>query len=198
MSDDEPVVPSATLATRVDLKPQRSQVVLLTMFGFATVALLLGAYMLTSNQAAGWAFVLLAVVAAGIPAWGWFSAQSDTDLHESRPTTISTADGLMVTTDSRILRSPVAAQAFMQLIEVSKRQRLPEADGLVQGGVLLPDSIEAANVVVQQINETVEGQARTLDAQLDRLQNGPTVLQRPEQVIPADESSLRLNSAPPL
>ncbi|AWL05900.1 hypothetical protein ACFOHT_19430 [Massilia oculi] len=193
MSDEEPAMPRATVTTQVELKPNGSQTLLVAMVVLAGVSLIAGAGMLMMDKDAGWAFVALSLLFAAAPAWGWFSAQADTDLHDSKPTTISTANGLIATTDSRTLRSPAATQALAQLIEVSQRQKLPQADGIIENGVLLPDSAEAANVVVQQINDIVEEQARALDAQVQRLEDVPTVAQRPEVDISPDDSSLRLN-----
>jgi hypothetical protein len=119
----------------------------------------------------------------------------DADYKDAKPTTISsTVHGLTASTDSRTLRSPDAAQAFALLVEATQRRKLPNADAIFENGVPIPDSGAAANARVQQINDVVDDQARNLEALVNGGQDGPTVIQRPaEMVIPPDDATSRLN-----
>lgn len=164
------------------------------MIVLAGVAMSLGATLLGLGNNAGWAFASFSLPLAWYAKKGWFVAHADADLSDAKPTTISTADGLTVSTDSRTFRSSDSAVAFANLvIEVSQRKALPLADGLVENGVVIPNSMDAANAQVRQINEIVEEQRRTLDALLNE-HTGPTVLQRPiETIVPQDDAITQLN-----
>ncbi|MGX9715497.1 hypothetical protein ACWYXJ_14725 [Janthinobacterium lividum] len=199
MSDNQSLMANATVAAKVDLNPQGSQTLLVGMIVLAGLSLILGAMLLGAGNNAGWAFVALSLVPTGIAGKGWFAAHSDADLNDANPTVISsTANGLTVSTDSRTLRSHNAAEAMVLLIEVSQRRKLPNADAIFENGAPIPDSAAAANVRVQQINDVVDEQARSLETLLNRGQDGPTLIQRPaEMVMPPDDVTSRLNVIPP-
>lgn len=199
MSDNQSLTASATVAAKVDLNPQGSQTLLVGMIVLAGISLISGAVLLGTGNNAGWAFVVFSLASTGIAAKGWFAAHSDADLNDANPTVISsTAYGLTVSTDSRTLRSSNATEAMARLIEVSQRQKLPNADAIFENGAPIPDSAAAANVRVQQINDVVDEQARSLETFLNRGHDGPTVIQRPaEMVMPPDDVTSRLNVIPP-
>lgn len=189
MSDKPIPTSNATVTTKVDLKPQGSQTWLVGFLVLSGLALILGAGLLGFSKDAGWGLIAFSALLAFISAWGWFVAHVDADLSDAKPTTISTPAGLTFSTDSRTLRSPTAADALALLIEASTRQKLPDADGIIENGVLVPNSADAANARVHQINQIVDDQARNVEILLAG-RNGPTVDQRPSTTaIPPDNTT---------
>jgi len=194
MSDAKLPAMTGKVETNVDLKPQGSQTFLVGLIVLAGVSLIVAALMLAASITAGWAFFGVTVVIAGVAARGWFVAHADSDLTDAKPTTVSsTPQGITVSTDSRTLRDATAAQAISTLIEVSQRQRLPEADAVFENGHPLPNSAAAANAIVQQINNAVEEQAAKIEALLHRGTTGPEIVQTPDMVLEHGELPSVLN-----
>lgn len=152
------------------VRPDRSQVVLVSLIIGSIVSLILGAILIAIDKQ-GWVFVALAVVLMGAVVWGWQRSQRDTDLAQAHPTTVALSDGANLSTDSRIFSSQDRVQNFVQLVEaLALRKPLPEPSGLVDSnGSVIPGSMQEAVRVVDNINEETQ---MFHDQTLERLRKG--------------------------
>lgn len=152
--------PSTTLkaSASFDVRPARSQVVLVGLTVASIVALLLGGMLLALDKASGWAFVGISAVLCIAIVWCWRQSHRDTDLAQAHPTKVILADGANLSTDSRLLSSPEGVRNVAQLLEALALQHpLPEPTGLAgPGGVAIPNTKQEALVVVQRINSGVQ------------------------------------------
>jgi hypothetical protein len=75
------------------------------------------------------------------------------------------------------------------LNEAHQRVPLPEADGIVENGEILPDGITEAQVRVREINSEVRMQAEAFEELVNGRRSGPAVTQRPSRpALHADDS----------
>lgn len=141
-----------------DVRPVRSQVVLVGLTIAAIVALLIGGGLLALDKASGWPFVAISGALCASIVWCWRQSQRDTDLAQSHPTKVVLADGANLSTDSRLLSSQEGVRIFAQVVEaLALRQPLPEPFGLAgPEGVLIPNSKQDAVNVVARINEETQ------------------------------------------
>lgn len=146
--------PSASAAVKadVDVKPRRSQVVLVALVVFAVISLLCAAALLAWSIAGwGW-FMGLAALSLVAVLFGWFRSQSDIDMEGSHPTSFTTPSGVTVATDSRLLRSPDGVASLIQSAEgILHRQPLPEPDGMVDKDFI--PILKSKDLAVTRINE---------------------------------------------
>lgn len=199
MSDQEQGAISATFTANVDMQPKASQIFLIGIIVLAAFCMACGTYLLSGERPnpAGWACFGLTALFGLTAVWSWRTSQSDSDLHSAVPTTVSQPDGLVVTTDSRNLRSTIAVQGLLQLCEAHVRRKLPEADGIVENGVVIPESKILANSQVQRINQEVETQAKLLENLVNRTTDGPSTTQIPSEDIPPGDIGSSLNYPAP-
>lgn len=169
---------TASVSTQVNLAPKASQTFLVSITVLAGVCIVCGAGLLSTEKEAGWGFVALASVLMGVAVRAWLSSQSDTDLHASTPTTITLPHGRAITTDSRNLRSKTAVDGLIQLCEAYHRTPLPQADGIIENGVIVPDSAAEAQARVLLINAEGEAQAAAVDELVNGPADGPVVSER--------------------
>ncbi|GEM_PF-3061909 len=189
MTEEQLPEPRATFAAQVNLVPKASQTFLISISLLSALCILCGAGLLSSNIDAGWAFVALAVVFMGGALLAWRSSQSDIDLHSSTPTTIALRDGTNVSTDSRTLRNKDALAGLLQLCEAHQRVALPVADGIVENGIVVPDSGAEAQRRVAAINDVVHAQAQVFDELVNGSNSGPVVSQRPVEAVPRADAA---------
>jgi hypothetical protein len=151
-------MPSPTTSLKAsasfDVRPVRSQVVLVGLTITAIVALLLGGVLLGLDKHSGWAFFATSVLLCGAVVWCWKQSQRDADLAQSHPTKVVLSDGANLSTDSRLLSSPEGVRNMAQMLEaLALRQPLPEPAGLVgPGSTLIPGSKQEAVDAVAKIN----------------------------------------------
>jgi hypothetical protein len=185
----------ASVEARVTLLPKASQTFLVSVTVLAGLCVVCGSGLLSLGANAGWAVCSFAIPLMGTAFLAWRSSQSDTDLDTSAPTTLSSPDGMQISTDSRNLRNVDAVNGLVQLLEASRRTSLPEPDALFENGMVIPNSVVEAQARVQHINNNVEAQSRNIDALLNGPPQEPTILQRPsETMIPSDDSIM--NNSP--
>jgi hypothetical protein len=137
-----------------DVRPVRSQVVLVGLTVTAIVALIVGGVLLALDKSSGWPFVLISAGLCASVVWCWRQSHRDTDLAQSHPTKVVLADGTNLSTDSRLLSSPDGVRNVAQVLEaLALRQPLPEPSGMVDPGVVpIPNSKQEAVDVVAKIN----------------------------------------------
>lgn len=199
MSEQEQGAISATFKANVDMQPKASQIFLVGIIALAAFCMACGTFLLSGERpnSAGWACFGLTGLFGLTAVLSWRKSQSDSDLHSAVPTTVSLPDGLVLTTDSRNLRSTIAVQGLRQLCEAPLRRKLPDADGIVENGVVIPGSEALANSQVQRINDEVEAQAILFENLVNRTTNGPSSTQIPSGDIPPDDIGSRLNYPTP-
>jgi hypothetical protein len=188
MTDPQSPLTSASLAAQVNLVPKASQTFLVSISVLAGLCVVCGAILLFSSNEAGWAFVALASVLMCGALWAWRSSQSDIDLHSSAPTTLSLSDGTNVSTDSRTLRSKEAVAGLLQLCEAHQRVPLPVADGIVESGMVVPDSAAEAQLRITAINDVANVQAEAFDELVNGSRGGPVVTQRRLDDLPRSDT----------
>jgi hypothetical protein len=173
---------TARMSARIKLDPKASQIVLIAAMGLATISLLVAARMLSEGNPAGWAFLAFTTVVFGSTLYAWKSAQSDTDLTDSHPTTVALANGTSLSTDSRTLRNP---EVLKVLVQVLAMKPLPPAIGVVgPDGNVMPESEAQAIRTGEQINASVHQlSSQIMDAMHDRT-SGPGSLQGPVDPSP--------------
>jgi hypothetical protein len=137
-----------------DVRPVRSQVVLVALTVAAITALLVGGALLALDKSSGWAFVLISAGLFASVVWCWRQSHRDADLAQSHPTKVVLADGTNLSTDSRLLSSPDGVRNVAQVLEaLALRQPLPEPSGMVGPGVVpIANSKQEAIDVVARIN----------------------------------------------
>lgn len=137
-----------------DVKPAKSQVVLVSLSVAAMIALLIGGGLLAVDKPSGWPFVAISTALFAAIVWCWRQSQRDTDLAQSHPTKVVLADGANLSTDSRLLSSPQGVRDLSKVIEsLAMRQPLPAPSGLTgPNGVPIPNSEAGALEVVESIN----------------------------------------------
>lgn len=147
-----------------EVRPVRSQVVLVGLTVTAIVALLLGAALLSQDKYSGFLFLVISVALCSVITWCWLKSQRDTDLAQSPPAKVVLANGANVSLDNRLLGSPDTFRSLSNIIEVlSVRVPLPAPAGLTgDDAIPIPNSRQAAedkvivfNAEVQKCNDQV-------------------------------------------
>lgn len=169
---------NANIEATFKIEPTRSQSVLVAaaVGGIITIICSMGLFVF-DRAYAGIAFLLFAAAIFFFTFRGWFKSQSDVDLEQSHPTSITLPNGTSLTTDSRTLRSLDSLQGAVRLCEeVIHRKPLPEPTGLVDGKLqAIPNSGDQARTIQAEINKTTQEATNLLiDAlQLNKSENIP-------------------------
>jgi len=166
-----------------DVRPARSQVVLVGLTVAAITSLLIGGGLLALDKASGWPFVAISATLCASVVWCWRQSQRDTDLAQAHPTKVMLPDGANLSTDSRLLSSQEGVRNFTLAVEaLALRRPLPEPVGLAgPGGTLIPNSKQDAINVVAGINaETQKLHDQTISL-LQKQMTGGSVSQTPDQ-----------------
>ena len=144
---------SLRASAQFDIRPARSQVVLVAIAVAAIVNFVIGGVLLGLDKP-GWPFVFIATALCASVVWCWRQSHRDTDLDTAHPTTVVLADGSNLSTDSRLLSSPDGVRSLARVVEaLALRQPLPEPAGLTgPGAVPIPDSRSEAVARVTDIN----------------------------------------------
>lgn len=184
-------------ATSFNVRPARSQVVLVSLTVMAIVAVLLGGILLAMDKTGGWIFVVLSAALCAAVVWCWRQSQRDTDLAQSHATQLVMADGTNISTDSRLLGSPEAFQNFAKLIAAfASLQPLPEPSGLAgPGGILIPNSQQKAIEIVDGINANTQRSHNEVLSQLQKQVSPSAMVQLPldeKGQPPASEAGIEL------
>lgn len=185
------VAPSSNLkaSASFDVRPARSQVVLVGLTVAAIIALLVGGTLLGLDKTSGWPFVIISAAIFASVIWCWRQSQRDTDLAQSHPTKVILADGANLSTDSRLLSSPEGLHNLSQVLNsLALRQPLPEPNGLIDpDGAQIPNSKQDAVHIVTRINAEIQ---KLHDQTISQLQQrtGSSVSQTPDQAkeVPQD------------
>ncbi len=152
--------PGTTLkaSASFDVRPARSQVVLVGLTVVAIIAILVGGTLLAMDKASGWSFVLIAVALCASVVWGWRQSHRDTDLAQGHPTKVVLPDGANCSTDSRLLGSAEGVKNFAQALEaLALCQPLPEPSGLTgPGAIPIANSSKEAVEQVARINANTQ------------------------------------------
>ena len=188
--DSQSSASRATLNTQINLTPVASQTLLVMVAGSGCLFLACGTLIILAGQSAGWALAVIAVLLIAASLWAWLRSQPDVDLQSAAPTVLSMPNGATFSTDSRTLRNDGAVTAMLRIIEANQRKVLPHADGIIENGVVVPNSGETARVRTEQINHEVLAQVRNLEIGLNGPQEAAPVLQRAsEGISPPAESA---------
>lgn len=187
----------ATLDTQINLTPVASQTLLVMVAGSGCLFLVCGTLIILAGQGAGWVLAVVAMVFIAASLWAWLRSQPDVDLQTATPTTLS-MNGTTFSTDSRTLRNEGAVNAMLRIIEASQRKVLPQADGIIENGVVVPGSEEVARTRTEQINHEVLAQVRNLEIGLNGPQETAPVLQRASEGVapPAESAASAIRNAP--
>lgn len=137
-----------------NLRPARSQVVLVGLTVAAIFALLLSGTLFALDKPSGWIFTLISISLFSSVVWCWRQSHRDTDLAQSHPTQLELSDGTNLSTDSRLLSSPEGVRNLAQILEtLALRHPLPEPTGMVRSdATLIPNSKQEAVDTVKRIN----------------------------------------------
>ncbi len=173
-----------------DVRPVRSQVVLVGLTVAAIVSLLVGGALLGLDKSSGWSFVAISAALCGAVVWCWRQSHRDADLAQSHPTRVVLPDGAHLSTDSRLLSSPEGVRNVAQVLEaLALRHPLPEPAGLAgPGAVPIPDSKREALEVVSRINaNTQQSHDQAISVLRGQLADG-SVVQVPDdgRTLPPD------------
>lgn len=149
------MAPNAKLSAEVQVKPTRSQVVIVSLILLSGVCFVSGFIFLWENKSHAWiplSIGLLVIVASVI---AWFKSQKDTDLEGSSPTSFTDNTGNQMVTDTRALMSPEVVQNMEKLFcTLAHREPLPDPDGTIDDkGNPIPNSEEEARERVANANE---------------------------------------------
>jgi hypothetical protein len=194
-SDSKPSASRATLDAQVNLTPVASQTFLVAVAVAGCISILCGTALILAGHDAGWILEGLAVLLICAALWAWLRSHSDVDLQTSAPTVLSLPNGAGITTDSRTLRDDGAVNALVRIFEANQRKLLPDADAIIENGMLVPNSGAAARARTEQINNEVQNQVKNLEVLVGEPQQGPTVLQHSSEEFAPDDSSAALNSS---
>ena len=137
-----------------DVRPVRSQVVLVGLTVAAIVSILVAGVLLALDKPSGWSFVALSAALCAAVVWCWRQSHRDADLAQAHPTQVVLPDGAHLSTDSRLLSSPEGVRNVAHVLEaLALRHPLPEPSGMVgPGAVPIPDSKREALELVARIN----------------------------------------------
>lgn len=151
----------ASLNTSVQVRPSRSQVVLVLLILVSAGCFFTGFAFLWEGKDSSWVPLSIGVFLCAFVVFAWFRAQKDTDLENSSPTTFADGSGNQITTDTRALMSPAGVQNMERLFSVlAHRSPLPEPDGLIDDkGNPIPNTEKEARARVRAANQ--EAQAVT-------------------------------------
>lgn len=187
----------AELRTGIDLKPERSQVFVVTLALISAICLSVGFLFLWFKPEYSWVplTVGLCIVAGSI--YTWQESHKDIDLANATPTSISDKrSGVDITTDTRVLAAPEIVRHLERLFSsLSHRIPLPEPDGLVDNrGSPLPGKKQEAIERVQKVNE--EAADLTKKAMIFMIGEKPVQsVEQPLIEAPASEVSVGTNAA---
>lgn len=155
---DKPNV-SAELKTNISVSPERSQVLLVAFAVVLIVCLVCGTILLGADkQIEGYALLVVALVIFFGTLWSWNQSQSDSDLAAGYPTQIALPDGTSLSTDTRVLKSPLGIQSLIQVLhEATSRKPLPNPSALFdEKSGIIPNSSQKAAELVEQLNNDVQ------------------------------------------
>lgn len=165
--------------------PKRSQV-LIAIFALASVFFCcVGLYFVWARHEYSWVPFICSAIACIVAVTMWWKSHSNIDMHGAIPTTISDEkSGLNVTTDTRTLNSANAMLELSKFFSVFVyRKPLPPASGLVDdNGELVPNSKDAANAAVDDINKQREHLIGQAMAAMSREGQGDRIVQDEESV----------------
>lgn len=165
-----------------EVRPVRSQVVLVAITIAAIFALVLAAALLAMDKSSGWPFLAISVLLCGAVVWCWHQSHRDADLAGSYPTKVVLPDGANISTDSRLLGSAEGFRQFGTVVEaLALRTPLPEPSGLTgPGAIPIPNTSQEAIAKVALINSiTQDGHNQAIDA-LRRQLAGGSIVQPPD------------------
>ena len=141
--------------TDVALKPQGSQIVLVSSTILAGICLVISFYFLWMDKDHAWIPLLVGASIFTSVVISWFKSQKDTDLNHANPTTLQNNDGSLVQIDTRALMTPEGIQLLEKIMSIfANREPLPEPDGMIDDkGNPVPDSQSRAKDIVDRANE---------------------------------------------
>ncbi|MEW8352661.1 MAG: hypothetical protein AB2665_02580 [Candidatus Thiodiazotropha sp.] len=144
----------AKLKTDIQVRPSRSQVVLVSLIVLAGICYLSGFLFLWEDKQYSWVPIILGVVLSAVVVAAWFKAQKDTDLENSSPTIVRDNIGNQIATDTRALMSPEGIQNMERLFSaLTHREPLPEPDGIIdEFGDPVPNTLQEAQKRVIEAN----------------------------------------------
>lgn len=143
------------LKTEVQIKPKRSQTVLVSWTILAGVCLATGFYFLWEDKNHAWVPLLSGFAIFGLIVFSWFKSQKDTDLEHASPTILQHCDGSLVQIDARALMAPDGIQLLEKIMSIfANRIPLPEPDGIIDSkGNPIPNSQDRAIEIVDKAND---------------------------------------------
>ena len=185
----------ADLTTKISLRPQGSQVVLLAFVLVSSICIFVGFHFLWSERSSWPIPLVTGAIIALATLFAWFHARRDIDLRDAPPTEITTPAGMHVSTDARSLASPALLQGLTNVLQIlSHREPLPEPDGLVnEDGVPVQGSKAEAVSIVRAANEGIRehmGEFATMFAPQDRAE----AIQQPVLNQEGDNSLIEANA----
>ena len=188
----------ADLTTKITLRPQGSQVILLAFVLLSCICILVGFYFLWSANSAWPIPILIGATVALATLFAWFHSRRDIDLHGAASTEITTPEGLRVSTDPRTLASPALLQGLTNALQIlSHREQLPDPDGLVnEDGDPVQGSKAEAVSIVRAVNDDIReqtGEFANLFAPPVRAQ----AIRQPELIQEGDNSLIEANVTTP-
>lgn len=141
-----------------DMRPDRSQVVLIGLIVSAIISLLLGGVLVGMDKLIGLTFVAVSIALFICIVWCWRKSHRDTDLAQSHPTNLTLSENLSISTDSRLLSSAEGIRQFAKFVEaVSSINPLPEPSGLTgRGAIPIPNTESEASKLVNEINDNIQ------------------------------------------
>lgn len=186
----------AGLTTKISLRPQGSQVVLLAFVLLSCICLLVGFYFLWSENSAWPIPLVIGAIITVATLIAWFHSRRDIDLRDAPPTEITTPAGVRVSVDARSLASPALLQGLANVFQIlSQREPLPDPDGLVnKDGVPVQGSKAEAVSIVRATNEDIREQTGEL-ANMFAPPDRAGAIRQPELTQEGDNSLIEANIA---
>lgn len=144
----------------MNISPQASQTVLVLFMVGGILSMVISAYLLSKENHSGYAFLAICVCIFGLTYRGWATAQPDTDMASSHPTTVALPDGTRISTDSRVVRNPSALKSLAELLTV---RPLPPPTALLDAnGEIIPGSARDAASEINRINSEMLARSNEL------------------------------------
>ncbi|WP_148261964.1 hypothetical protein [Methylomonas methanica] len=159
--------------TDIQVKPSKSQVVLVSLIILSGICYMAGFLFLWENKTHAWVPLIIGTSIIIPSIFAWFKSQKDTDLENSKPTSFTDGRGNQIVTDTRALMSPEVVQNMERLFcTLTHREPLPEPDGILdKNGIPIPNTVDEARSRVDQANQQAQEIASTASIKLGMSHN---------------------------
>jgi len=155
---------SADISAKLSLNPKLSQISIIISLFISAISYL-SSFVFIWN-AKNWIVpCLVGTLFLAVSCVGWWRSQRAIDMSNSTPTELTGINGVKIFTDTRAIESNNAVNNLSKIMQViAHRSPLPEANGLIDNnGNVIPNSIDASNLVINKINEENSSSSETIE-----------------------------------